>query len=689
MTPELKNMKISIALAKDILHAKEKIETAIDELKSENDFSVSFELLWCNEQNATDGEIDWSDYFYYETPVCLLEKIAKIHKPDLIVGVFWKLFGSRQLPAENENDLTQSWIGSEEFLKTKILFCKENPPNLSEDEKSKRQFISNFRYEVNKEHFKAGVLAECKKNKVAEEIKQILSNLLISRFGNKTRITSREYKSSPTLQLNLPDGWLYLNKWLNDNSYVIGRELSEQDADDFFNGKIPTFGEVISGTIPRRTINKELRGFIIKAANAQKFAVTLIHGAGGEGKTTILKQVAADLLLQPDSNIHVIYREVNANVKDLIKILRGRKESFVFVSDNAQEIIQDILELAPTDSKPNNIQFLLASRTTHWEWQKNANSILKDNLGSYFQPRKIGTLNEEDAEEIVKAWAKAKVLGKLENEKEPVKRLLEESRLRSDRSGRQNSFFSSILWVRKNQTLDNRVLDIYKELEKRPSFNGQTLAYYYDYIIALHGDGIPILTDSVLREALGCDENTLDEILDSLKGETAILQEGALILARHDVFAERAKFILKKPVFDEQRNFLYFDRPDYFNDIIGKLAVAAEKLQRDYKLGKIENDKWLALKDLYYRKLNHPEVAVNIVKAIAEAFISNPVLVVRWANLLLTWAENLREEGKIERAKLKLHEANEVFLRNYDKTNPDRGYLTDWAYYKDRLEIVF
>ncbi|MCD9186216.1 MAG: hypothetical protein LUM44_07270 [Pyrinomonadaceae bacterium] len=692
---KINTFKVAVALSKDVIPlAQKEITDIIEKLNDNNEFSVNFELFLCNEQNAADSEIDWSDYFYYETPVCLVKKINETHKPDLIITVFWKFFGSRQSASENLDLLTKSWIGSDDFFNTKILFCKENPSNLSEDEKSNRQFISNFRREVNKDHFNAGVLGECKKSKIAEEIKQILSNLLTSRFGSKSQMTSREYKSSSTLQLNLPDGWLYLNKWLNDNSHLIGRQLSKEDADNFFNGKIPTFDEVISGTIPPRTINLELREFIVKAANAKKFAVTLIHGAGGEGKTTILKQVASDLLLHSDLKIHVISREGSANVKDLISILESKKESFVIVSDNAQEIIQDILELAQKDSKPNNIQFFLASRTTHWQWEKNADSTLNRNLGSYFQKREIGTLNEKDAEEIIKAWEKTNVLGELKDETNRVKRLLEESRLRSDRSGKRNSFFSSILWVRKHQTLDNRVFDIYTQLENRSSFNGKTLAKYYDYIISLHGDGIPILTDLVLREALGCDENTLkNEILDPLKGETAILQEGALILARHDVFAERAKFVRKKPVFDDEGNFLYFDIPDYFNSIIGELAVAAEKLQKGGKLGEIENAKWLALKDEYFTKLNQPEVALAIVKATSEALIFEPVLVTRWAKLLRVWGENLRKEAnKLKRqsryadaqnyynkSKEKLFEAARVFLNCYDKTLPQRSYFTEWG----------
>jgi hypothetical protein len=695
MTDNSKSLKVAVALAKDVIFSKETLENPLQKLNKENDYSVRFDLVWCNEQTSSDDEFDWSKYFYYETPIELLRKINEIHKPDLIICVFWGFFGSQQYFSESAEeefkdriakDLTQKWIADIEFPATKILFFKETPSN---NEISKKQYITKFRSQL----YNTGVLDETKKSKLGEKILEIISKFVKIRFWDKPKIPNQGSKPFPPIRLKLPDGWLYLNKWLNDNSHLIGRELSEEDAEDFFNGKIPTFREIVSSTIPRRTINKDLKDFIIKAVNKEKFAVTLIHGAGGEGKSTILKQVASDLLLQPDLKIHVIYREGNANLSELIKILENKRENFVIVSDYDKEIIQRILDLAKRDSKPDNIQFFLESRTTHWEWQRNADSILQNNLGSYFQKRKIGILNESDAKEIVKAWEKANALGKLKDEKEPVKRLLKEAQLRSDKSGKQNSFFSSILWVRKHQTLDNRVLDIYSELEKRPSLNGKTLAHYYNYIIALHGDGIPILTNLVLREALGCDKTTLDdEILYPLKGETAILEQGALILVRHDVFAERAKFILKKPIFDEEGNFLYFDNPDYFNKFIGELAVAAEKLQREGKLGRIENDKWLALKDEYYKR-NQPEVALFILKTLSEAFIYEPVLVTRWAKFLRVWGEDLREEAKIlkrqkrlaeaqdceVKSKEKLIEAANVFLNCYDKTSPQRSYFTEWG----------
>jgi hypothetical protein len=246
------------------------------------------------------------------------------------------------------------------------------------------------------------------------------------------------------------------------------------------------------------------------------------------------------------------------------------------------------------------------------------------------------------------------------------------------KASRQNSFFSAILWVRKHQTLDARVKDILDGLKEKSSLNGETLDYYYNYIIALHGDGIPILTNLVLQEALGCNETKLnEEILDPLTGETAILQEGALVLARHDVFAERTKEILKSRI--------------DFNEIIGKLAVAAEKLYKKGKLGSIENDKWLALKSEYYIKRNQPEVALAIVKAIAtdEELVHNSVLIGRWANLLRTWGEDLRKQGEITEANVKFQQANNIYLEYYDKTTLYRSYLTDWGVLQGQMGNSF
>lgn len=686
ITDKSSNLRVVVSLASDVLSAKdipsakENLENEINKLIGEKNYPVKFDLIWCDDQSITDDQPDWSRYFYYETPIPLIEKINEIHKPDLIICVFWKIFGlnsyfptdTTEKAQRKSEEAAKKWT-EKDFPQTKVVFCKQNP-KLNEEDKKKRLFISYFRSQVDED-----VLASCNKNQIPKEIEKILSEFIKSNF-NEDIEQEQKYEPSPLLKLSLPDDWLYLNKWLNENSALIGQELDENAAINFFNGKIPSLTEALSSSIPRRAICKDLLKIITKAAKDKRFAVTLLLGPGGEGKSTILQQVAIDLIRQRNPEIQVIFRQQAENLTKIVENLNGEEGNFVIVSDDAQNIAKDLSNIVKRVNKPNNIQFLLASRTTHWEWERNVNSNLQTHLGDNFVRRRIGTLDERDAKEIVKAWEKANALGKLKDEKEPVKRLLDEASLKADKSGKQNSFFSAILWVRKHQTLDARVKDILNELNKQPSLNGKKLDYYYNYIIALHGDGISILTNSVLQEVFGCDEIQLKtEVLDPLVGETAILQEGALVLARHHIFAERAKELLK-------------DRVD-FNNIIGELAVAAEQLFRDKKLGDTENDKWLTLKDEYFVKRKQPKIALAIVKAIAEEFVFNPILVTRWVKLLRAWGENLRTEAKnlkkkkmfyeaertFEQANEKLLEASNVLLKCYDKTRPQRSYFTEWG----------
>ncbi len=682
------SLRVALALANDVLFAEEDLKNAIIKLNEKNNYPVKFDIVWCNEQSSTDEQSDWSRYFYYETPIPLIERINEVHKPDLIICVFWKLFGLKQgFPSDtpeqargNSEKAAQKWA-EKDFTKTKVLFCKQDP-KLNEEDKNKRLFISYFRSQVNED-----VSASCNKNQIAKEIEKNLSEFVTSNFNKQTEDIEQEqkYRPSPLLELNLPDDWLYLNRWLNENSALIGQKLDDKAAANFFNGTRPSFAEALSSSIPRRAIVKDLLKIITKATTDRRFAVTLLLGPGGEGKSTILRQVAFDLIRQRKPEIQVVFRQDTSNLSKLIENLRYKKGSFVIVSDDAQTIAKGISELAKRDDKPNNIQFFLASRTTHWEWEKRANSDLETYLGDNFVKRRIGILIEEDAEKIIKYWEKANALEKLADfpSENRVNRFLS---VATAKASQQNSFFSAILWVRKHQTLDARVKDILDGLKEKSSLNGKTLDYYYNYIIALHGDGIPILTEMVLQEALGCDETKLkEEVLDPLIGETAILQEGKLILARHDVFAERAKEILKSRV--------------DFNKIIGKLAVAAEKLYRDDKLGYNENPKWIDLKNEYFNKQKKPEVSLSIVKAIAEEYVSDPIMVGRWANVLREWGEDLRRwgkdlkrkskfseaESKFNEASVKLQEANTVFLRYYDKTIPDRGYFTDWGVVQGEL----
>ncbi len=689
------SLRIALALGNEVVFAEKDLEKAIIELNDENKYPVKFDIVWCNEQFSTDEQSDWSRYFYYETPIPLIERINEVHKPDLIICVFWKLFGLNQYfladtpeqAKQQSEEAAQKWT-KKDFPRTKILFCKQDPKLSSEEDKNKRLFISYFRSQVDED-----VLGSCNKNQIAKEIGKNLLEFTLSIFAEKSDEDEQwqKYIPSPLLELNLPNDWLYLNRWLNENATLIGQKLDDKAAANFFNGTRPSFTEALSSSIPRRAIVKDLLEKITKAATDRRFAVTLLLGPGGEGKSTILRQVAFDLIRQRKPEIQVIFRQDASNLSKLIENLRYKKGNFVIVSDDAQMLAKGISELAKRDDKSNNIQFILASKTTHWEWEGRANSDLETYLGDNFVKRRIGILIEKDAEEIVKAWEKANALGelgKIEFRVEVTSQELRELRVNrflsaaTAKASRQNSFFSAILWVRKHQTLDARVKDILDGLKEKSSLNGKTLDYYYNYIIALHGDGIPILTDLVLQEALGCDKTKLEEeILDPLVGETAILQEGALILARHDVFAERAKEILKSRV--------------DFNKIIGELAVAAEKLYRDDKLGFTENTKWLVLKDEYFKKRKQPEVAIAIVKALAEEkeFARDPVMFTQWAKLLRAWGEDLRNEAtrlkkkrmiyeaerKFDEAKEKFLDAANVLLKCYDKTKPRRSYFTEWG----------
>ncbi len=685
ITIKPQSLRVVLALANDVVFAEKDLEKAITDLNDKNNYPVKFDIVWCNEQFATDEQSDWSSYFYYETPIPLIERINEVHKPDFIICVFWKLFGLNQYfptdtpeqAKQKAEEAAQKWT-KKDFPKTKVLFCKQDPKLSIEEDKNKRLFISYFRSQVDE-----AVLGSCNKNQIAKEIVKILFEFTASIFGDKSDEDDQwqKYKPSSLLELKLPDDWLYLNRWLNEKSALIGQELDDAAAANFFNGKIPSLTEALSSSIPRRAIVKDLLKIITKAATDRKFAVTLLLGPGGEGKSTILQQVAFDLIRQRKPEIQVVFRQQSESLLKVVENLQNKKGNFVIVSDDAQKIAKDISKIVKRFDKPDNIQFLLASRTTHWEWESSTNSDLQTHLGDNFVRRRI-ILTEKDAEKIVDAWKRANALGKLKNEKEPVKRLLDEASLKSDKSGKQNSFFSAILWVRKHQTLDARVKDILDGLKEKPSLNGKTLDYYYNYIIALHGDSISILTDSILQQALGCDKTKLEkEVLAPLKGETAILQEGALILARHDLFAERAKEILKSRI--------------DFNKIIGELSVAAEKLYLRNELGSNEINKWLDLENHYFKNRKEPEVALSIVKALGEEkdFAHDSVMFTQWARLLRKWADDLEKEAKELKRKHRFGEAQEKFneaeekrfgaanvlCKYYDQTKPRRSYFTEWG----------
>lgn len=693
---EKKSPRIAIALTNDTISFQSDLETAIskfnEEIPEENTISEFEIVAWCSENTE-----EWKDYFSYQTPFKLIRKIHSDYQTDIIICVFWKNFGvddfdhslNLEKALEQASDEYKSdvrfWLDAERPI-VKILLCERDSKLKLDAEKHKKWFISQFRTSL-AEHREKIWLPFNKKSKdknteLQEAVKTELWKIVESYKPSEETVLD----AVAPLTVDLPDGWIYLNHKLQGR--ISGQKLSKSDADDFFDGTSPspTFEIALSSSVPRRYHVGQLLDNINDAVRDKKTRVILLYGPGGEGKSTILQQVAVDLIRQKNLPVHVLFRE-NPNaflptsfIEKLINY-EGSSQTFVFISDKAHIIGNDVFDctkkITETWGKKHNIQFVLATRGTDWEWQKNPpnrewNTLIGE---KNFRRITVNRLELDDAREIVKAWAEAESLGNLENkfntEEARANYFFGAAQDKYIKGADSNSFFSAILDVRKSKTLKGYVEEILDRLSERTGLRGETLDYYFAYIVALHADGFPLLTKPILQLALECEDKELyQEVLAPLADERSIQDNEDFVFARHDVFAEYAKRILM-----ERRS------KEFFYQIIADLVVAAQNgyLSIPSSVSDTDIKIWHSLIKEYFYNRKDEELAITIAKTLAER-MPDSVNVTAYSKLI---------RGRKGDKQLRLTEALNTLLDYFDKIERDKGFYIEWGVVENLLGNSF
>ena len=679
MSTDLQTLKLAVVLTKEVLDAREILEKSlseVNEIAAKENLNARYadNILFCEEQTAAGDPTEWTQFFNYKTPSSVIEQVSQKHEPDLIICVFWKLFGSSNSEENSETDsqLTVEQITAEsksffinwlEENRSRLrIFFSDKEKGFDKVDEAKRLFVQYLRVSLYDK--RENLWHTYKKNSslqkmVVEELYQFIKG-------------DASPEPPPPLELDLPDGWLYLNRYLRANR-LSEEGIRNEDLQDFFDGMRPSFEIVGSNRVPRRSTVKQLQAQMNEAAKNKRHRVTLLRGPGGEGKSTILLQLAVGLANQPEPNFQVIYRR-NKNVplkRSFIEYLlkyksagQNANRAFVIVLDDAHTVAKDVFESAEliihrSYNSPNSIQFLLASQGTEWQWRKvPPDGAWGREFGeSNFVIRDVKRLEEKDAKEIVEAWDKAGALGKLkeiEDSEERWKYFYNSATDAVVKDESLNSFYGAILDVRRNQTLEGYVEAILERLNERRSLNGKSLKHYFAYIVALHGDGFQLLRKKILQLALGCSEEQFnEEILIPLKDEKVTWGEDEFILARHDVVAATAKRFYEK----ESRTF--------FHRIIAELAIAAERYHAQKPSEIPEIGVWRKMPQDYFFDLHEKSLALYIAEQVARELGDDPVAIGLWANLL-------RKNNEKEKAA-------RVFSELYKKETSDKGYFTEWG----------
>lgn len=455
--------------------------------------------------------------------------------------------------------------------------------------------------------------------------------------------------------IDLPQGWVLINEEFLE---PFQDELTADETLAYFDGLSPTWQEALSGSVPQRAIVRELCGSLDEARRVKRRQVTLLMGAGGEGKSTALRQAVVNLL-RSNSYHHILWHEDMQTPleKSFINDLIPSRESWLIASDEADQIHRDVYEAVCIlrEKSKNNVQFLLSCRDTDWKGERADELNWREKV--FFDSRVMRGLTIEDANLVVEAWRRygEPGLGRLAglDTFEAASRLVEYAKSEARGNVAEGSFLGAMLRARLGEALQDHVKSLLGRLDSRKlPDGGLTLMDAFAYIVALHADNIQLLTKSVLSRILNCPLDQLGRrVLGPLGEEAAISEHASYVLTRHRAIAEVAKNILAQTFGVD------------FDEVYVKLLSAA---MAAYFNGELEVDPsyWNQLPGTIFDR-GKPGLGIRLAKTIAALEPHNPFHVVGLS--------------KLYRKDRQSRQAAAVFREAFDRVAADRAFYHDWS----------
>lgn len=454
-----------------------------------------------------------------------------------------------------------------------------------------------------------------------------------------------------------PDGW----QWLDFDFLSEQRQLPDKEAIlAYYDGRIPSWAISLSPDVPKRTIVTALVQEFLSEHAAERIAVRLICGAGGEGKTTAIMQIAASLI---DSGWRVLWRrsDVKGLPNGFVNMLPDTLGPWLIVTDDADLIALDLYENARKGTP--NVHFLLAARDT--DWSASMDDIWRWSRLPSYRVEVLNGLKEADAQKIVDAWARygAEGLGDLASvpHDEAAKRLASAAQDHDARFNHDGAFLGAMLKVRKGTELREHVASLLERLSSRSiSFqNGsepKTMLDAMAYIAAMHSENLLFLSKPVLSKVLGCKPGKLkSDVLGPLGEEAAAGSCGKFILTRHRAIADVAMDLL-------QRRFHYDPEELYV-----ELTRAAREvfLEKSAAFGPVpEISKWNFISDHFFDD-GQEELGIRLAMALVEVEPTNAFLICKLAQLY--------------RVNNQPAEAINTFRKSHPINESQRPFFNEWA----------
>jgi hypothetical protein len=381
-------------------------------------------------------------------------------------------------------------------------------------------------------------------------------------------------------------GWEYV-----ESTYLYSLPaLSPGGIVRYFDGAVPTWPHAVSAAIPRRQAVSEITENLAKVVKDDTArSMHLIRAAGGEGKSTVLLQAAADLARA--SGWSVLWRSSpNEGISPEQVADLDPTRRWLLVADDADNIISGLVDSAfyLSQSGRTGVHFLLASRDADW---RNARGAQKP-WAAWLTPFPdiiLRGITPEDAKAVVIAWEQfgGAGLGALSSVGDTAQRIAAfesavssaettQAKQQKQRSPQDGSFFGGLLAVRFGQNgLQAHVRDFLQRLQNMRIERGKSSLFdALLYVAACHGTGIPGIDELVLADLVGVPREWVQRlVVRPLGEEAAAVHSAGHVLTRHSQVAAA--------ILVETEETLEIDLAEVFRILVSTTA----KVGRDIHFG--------------------------------------------------------------------------------------------------------
>lgn len=425
-------------------------------------------------------------------------------------------------------------------------------------------------------------------------------------------------------RIQLPNGWVSLNK---DYLDIFREQLDEKQATTFFDGRAPNWSEALSTKIPRREIVDRISERIFEIAQTQMISCTLITGAGGEGKSTVLRQVTADIAAREAEWSIIWHENTETIIEDRhIQQLPAIATKWLIVSDDGDLIGNTIYEIIKNLNRRArlNFHFLLCARDTDWR-ALNAHRHEWTNVCDYKEFPLRG-LNIHDAQLIVSSWSKME--GGLrnypalfaDNVESAAKKLAEAARAER-RTQHEGAFLGAMLTVRHGDGFRDHVKSLLTRLEGRQISNKQSILEAFAFIAAMHAKGLYLLSREVLAKALNIPMRQIQSrVIAPLGDEAAVALSGGHVFSRHVAIAQTATELLEE--------FFEFD----IEQVIIDLARAASRIYIDRQIELPDAAEWRFLGGRLFKN-GETSLGIRVARSLLDMDPADTYLIVHLSKL--------------------------------------------------------